>query len=134
MSLGDRFDLGDQRRYLPPSDAGELDGIGKRCVELSACDAKPRVRSQTIKQVIVTAAVLTHLQGNRNGVLLDRIMCGLSTSAVPYRRDQHLGRREKWKVALQFGVDDSWERTEIFQHLEEGLEQPIEGEECVWQR
>ena len=50
------------------------------------------------------------------------------------RGHQHLGRGEERQVAVELALDDGRERTELVEHREERLEQPVDGEERVRQR
>ena len=128
------LDLRGQRRHLLACGAGELDRVGKCGIQFGAGHPEPRIGRQAVKQVVVAAAGFSHLQGNSDRVFLDCCMCRLSTSSVPYGRDQHLGGSKEGQIALQLGIDHRWEYAEILEHMKKGLKQAVEGKERVWER
>ncbi len=58
----------------------------------------------------------------------------LTAHSGPYGAHQDLGGRQEREVAVQLARHDRGERAELVQHRQEGLQQPVEGEERVRER
>src|SRR4051812_29370809 len=68
--------------------AGELDRLAHQGGDVGPVEPETRVRGETVEEVVVRAA-LAHLEGDRDRVLLDRLVGGLAADAGADRGDQH---------------------------------------------
>ena len=112
----------------------KVSGSRDERVEVRLGQPEPRVGGQPVEQVVALGARLAHLQGDGDGVLLDRLVGGLAADAGPDRGHEHLGGGEERQVAVQLALDDRREGAELVEHGQERLEQPVGGEERVGQR
>ena len=63
----------------------------------------------------------------------DHVIRRFPADAPTDRCDQHRGRRQERQIAIELPGDDRRIGSEVVQHGQRRLEQPVDGEEPIWQ-
>ena len=114
--------------------AHEVERLREHAGQLVGGEAQAFVGGESLEQVVALGALLAQAQRGGDGALLDGLVGLLATDAVAHRRHQHLGGGEERQVAVELALDHRRVGAEVVEHGEEGLEQPVDGEEGVGQR